>query len=183
MAELDKVPMWAEFMIAVAELTNDKAPGLNNVRPNDFKTIYEANLLHHFNFLVKFWEDRLRYVGWHEGQIVPVPKSGDLSDPNKWRGVNMMDIGAKVIIGMMCKRFFKIMNLHGVKYHFGSSLGVGFQDGLFTLKTVLYARHNHNLPTYVAFVDMVKAFDIVDHIIMMSILERYGVVKLTCRLS
>ena len=84
---------------------------------------------------------------------------------------------------MMCKRLLKIMNLHGVKYHFGSSLGVGFQDGLFTLKTVLYARHNHNLPTYVAFVDMVKAFDIVDHIIMMSILERYGVVKLTCRLS
>ena len=70
-------------MNAVAKLTNDKAPGLNNVPPNAFKTMSETNLLHHFNFILGFWEDRLDYVEWHEGQVIPVPKSGDLSDPNK----------------------------------------------------------------------------------------------------
>ena len=59
MLELDKVPTWAEFMIAVTELTNDKAPGLNNVPPNAFKAMDEANLRHHFNFIVEFWE-----TGW-----------------------------------------------------------------------------------------------------------------------
>ena len=61
-AELDKVPTWAEFMIAVAELTSDKAPGLNNVPSNAFKTMSEANLLHHFNSIVEFLEDRLDYL-------------------------------------------------------------------------------------------------------------------------
>ena len=114
------------------------------------------------------------YVEWHEGQVVPVPKSGDLSNPNKWRGVNLMDIGAKLFSIMMCKRLFKIINSHGVKYQFGSSPGVGCQDGLFTLNTALHARHNHNLPTFVAFVDLVKAFNTVDHKLLVKVLERYG---------
>ena len=32
----------------------------------------------------------------------------------------------------------------------------------------------HNLPTYVAFVDLVKAFDTVDHTLMLQILKKYG---------
>ena len=75
---------------------------------------------------------------------------------------------------MVCKRLFKIINLHGVKYQFGSSPGVGCQEGLFTLKTALHARHNHNLHTFVSFVDLFKAFDTVDHGIIIGILKRYG---------
>ena len=52
MSELDDEPTWAEFMTAVVELTNDKAPGLNNVPPNAFKAMDEDSLLHHFNFIV-----------------------------------------------------------------------------------------------------------------------------------
>ena len=85
-----------------------------------------------------------------------------------------MDIGEKFFRSMMCKRLFKIINLHGVKYQFGSSPGVGCQDGLFALKTALCARHNHNLPTFVAFVDLVKAFNTVDYGMMIVILKRYG---------
>ena len=157
MSELDDKPTWDEFMTAVVELTNDKAPGLNNVPPNDFNQMEEDSLLHHFNFIVEFWEDRMDYVEWHEGQVVPVTKIGELSNRNKWIGVNLMDIGAKVFSSMMCKRLFKIINSHGVKYQFGSSPGVGCQDGLFTLKTALHTRHNQNLPTFVSFVDLVKA--------------------------
>ena len=161
-------------MNAVAKLTNNKAPGLNNVPPNVFKTMSETNLLHHFNFILEFWEDRLDYLEWHKSQVIPVPKSGDPYDPKKWIGLNLMDIGAKVFRSMMCKRVFKINNLHGVKYQFGSSPGFGCQCGLFTLKTAIHARHNHNLPTFVASVDPFKAFGIVDYGMMIVIMKRYG---------
>ena len=61
-----------------------------------------------------------------------------------------------------------------MKYQFGSSPGFGCQDGTFTIKTLLHTRHNHDLPTYVVFVDLVKAFDTVDHTLMLHILEKYG---------
>ena len=134
----------------------------------------EENLRHHFEFITDFWEDKVDFKVWHEGQVFLEPKSGDLSDPNKWIGVNLMDIGAKVFSSLICKRFFKIINKHGVKYKFGSSPGVGCQDGTFTIKTLLHTQHNHNLPSYTAFVDLIKAFDTVNHDMMLKVLERYG---------
>ena len=78
------------------------------------------NLKVHFNFILEFWNDNMDFEEWHEGQLVPVPKSGDLSDPNKWRGVNLMDIGSKIFSSLLCKRLFRIIKKHGVKYQFGS---------------------------------------------------------------
>ena len=73
------------------------------------KLINEENLQHHFDFITEFWEDRVDFVEWHEGQVVPVPKSGDLSNPNKWRGGNLMDIGSKVFSSLINKILFKII--------------------------------------------------------------------------
>ena len=119
------------------------------------------NLKVHFKFILDFWYDNLDFEEWHEGQVVPVPKSGDLSDPNKWIGVNLVYIGSKIFSSLMCKRLFSIIKNYGVKYQFGSSPGVGCQDGTFTIKTLLHTRHNQDLPNYFAFVDLVKAVDTV----------------------
>ena len=85
-----------------------------------------------------------------------------------------MDIGTEVFSSMMRKRLFKTIKLHGCLTKFGSSPGVGCQYGRFFIKTALHARHKYNLPTYVAFVELIKAFDTVSHSTMLKILERYG---------
>ena len=94
----------------------------------------EENLRNYFNFITEFWEDKVDFEECHKGQVVPVPKNGYLSDPNKWIGVNLMDIGSKVFSSLICKRLFKIIKKHGVKYQFGYSPGVGCQDGTLTIK-------------------------------------------------
>ena len=100
-----------------------------------------------FEFIIEFWEDILDFAEWHEGQVVLVPKSGDLSNPNNRREVNLMDIGEKVFSSMMCNILFKMIKLHGFPTQFVSSPGVCCQDGRFFIKTALCARHKHNLPT------------------------------------
>jgi len=50
----------------------------------------------------------------------------------------------------------------------------GCQDGLFTLKSLLNARHNHNLALYVGFVDLVTAYDTANHALLIDILRKYG---------
>ena len=74
---------------------------------------------------------------------------------------------------LICKRLFKIIKKHGVKYQFRSSPGVVCQDGNFTIKKILHTHHNHNLPCYVSFVDLVMVFDTFNHVMMLYILERY----------
>jgi hypothetical protein len=48
------------------------------------------------------------------------------------------------------------------------------RDGIFILKALLNARRNHDLATYVGFVDLVKAYDTANHTLLLCILERYG---------
>ena len=60
-----------------------------------------------------------------------------------------------------------------MKYQFGSTPGVGCQGGSFTIKTMLHLRYNHNLPTFVIFADIVKAFDTSNYKLMVEILNKY----------
>ena len=41
-------------------------------------------------------------------------------------------------------------------------------------ETLLNMRKNHNLASHVAFVDLVKAYDTANHVLLLSILEKYG---------
>ena len=83
-------------------------------------------------------------------------------------------MGSKLFGSILCTRLFKIIKLHGVKYQFGSTPGVGCQDGRFTIKTLLQLRHTHNLPTWVLFTDLVKAFNTSNHVLIIKVLQRYG---------
>ena len=98
-----------------------------------------------------------------------VPNKGDTANPNKWIGVTLMDISNKIYISIMFGRLFKIISKHGVKCQFGSTPGVRFQDVTFTIKKLLHLRHNHNLPTWVAFADLFKTFDTSSHALLISI--------------
>ena len=85
-----------------------------------------------------------------------------------------MDMGSKIFSSISCTGLFKIIKLHGVKYHFGSTPGVGCQDSSFKIKTLLHLRHTHNLPTWVLCADLVKAFDTSNHGLIIKVLQRYG---------
>ena len=82
-----------------------------------------------------------------------------------------MDIRNKIYSIIMCRKLLKIMIKHGVKCQFGYTPGVGCQDGTFMIKTLLHLRHNHNLPTWVAFADLFKAFNTSNHALLISILK------------
>jgi hypothetical protein len=80
------------------------------------------------------------YEGWHKHQCVPVPKKGDLSDLNKWRGIMLMDMCSKVFSLIMTMRAFQLLDKHGMRFQFGGTPELGCRDGLFTLKALLNAQ-------------------------------------------
>ena len=74
----------------------------------------------------------------------------------------------------MTARAFKLLDKLGTRFQFGGTPELGCRVGLFTLKALLNARRNHDLASYVGFVDLVKAYDTANHDLLLRILERYG---------
>ncbi len=96
-----------------------------------------ANLLHIYKHANDFFVGTADHEQWHRSQCVTVPKSGDLSDPNKWRGIMLMDIGSKIFSSVMNERAFKLLDQSGTNFQFGGMPELGCQDGLVVLKTML----------------------------------------------
>jgi hypothetical protein len=125
-------------------------------------------------YIVAFLEGDTDYAGWYQSQCVLVSKKGNLSDPNKWFGVMLMDVCSKIFSSVMNGWAFCLLELHSTKFQFGGTPGFGCQDGLFTLKTLINAHKNHHLLLFVAFVDLVKIYDIANHDLLLCIFKKYG---------
>jgi hypothetical protein len=121
MWELNDPITWEEFQREVKKLKNGKAAGLTGVPAEAFKAMCNANLHHIHKHVNDFFVGTADHEQWHRSQCVPVPKSGDLSDPNKWRGIMLMDVGLKIFSSVMNKQAFKLLDMSGTKFQFGGT--------------------------------------------------------------
>ena len=71
-------------------------------------------------------------------------------------------------------RAFRLLNTNRTCFPFSGTTELGCQDGLFVLKTLLTMHKNHNLPSYVAFVDLVKAYTAANNELLLTLCEKYG---------
>ena len=67
-----------------------------------------------------------------------------------------------------------IVRDQGLEEQCGSLNSKGCQDALFSLKTAIQTRKEHNLPTDVLFVDLVKAFNTINYDFLFKVLKKYG---------
>ncbi len=165
-----------EVDAAINKLKNGKSPGLNGIPPEAYKAMNSRmrHKIHHY--VTAFFEGDIDYPGWHQSQCIPVPKNSkkeNLSDPNKWCGVMFMDVCSKNFSSVMNGQAFRLLELHSTKFQFSGTPGLGCQDGLFTLKTLINAHKNYHLPLFVAFVDLVKAYNTANHDLLLCILENF----------
>ena len=75
---------WDEFNRATNGIKSTKVAVLNGVPPEAFKATDKDCRRYVFELINAFWHEKADFDNYHKSQCVPVPKSGDLSDPNKW---------------------------------------------------------------------------------------------------
>ena len=106
--QIDEPIEWDESMKAIRKIANEKSLGLKEVPPDAYKTLSEQNLDILHSFLTAYWHKKIDFTECQEGIVVPAPKIGDLIDPQKWRGLTLIDMGSKIFSSILCTRFFDI---------------------------------------------------------------------------
>ena len=97
-------------------------------------------------------------------------------DLGNYRGVVLQDAFARIISALIAQRLYRIIDLHGMPEQLGFTPKVGTMDATLILRNGngLQIRHEHDEKTYVLFVDLVKAFDTVNHDLLFKILKKWA---------
>ena len=123
----------------------------------------------------EFWNSPLPTKQWRSGRLKVLFKSGDASDPNRWRGIMLLDSVAKIVSSVISFRLQNILKDVGCEYQNGFTSRRGCADGLFSIKMALQKRKEHELDTWLLFIDLIKAFDTVPRSSLWKVLAKYGV--------
>jgi hypothetical protein len=116
LTDIDTPITFREVKHAINKLKKGKAPGLNGIPPDALKAMDNATKRIVHKHILDLFEGKTDHEACRKSQCVPVPKKGDLSVPNKWRGIMLMDMCSKVFSSIMTARAFKLLDKHGTRF-------------------------------------------------------------------
>ena len=173
---MDTAPTKKEIQHALRKMQYEKSPGTNGIPTEAFKSLTGTNYQYFEETITLFWKnDQYQPIDFQQIQLSILPKKGDLSDPNKWRGIALGDIAAKCISSIIATRLTKYLTTFGIDEQCGSLFGKGCADATFSLKLALQTIREHNQEAFALFVDLVKAYDTVNRELLWKILQKLGI--------
>ena len=157
----------------MSAMPNHKAPGRDGITAELLKrggdALAEA-LAHLFNVVHK---TECIPISWRQGEMVCLPKDGDLTSTDNYRGLTLLPSINKLFCIMMTDRLSSAVHLNDNQY--GFRRGRSTQDALFALQSVVEPRVRAGELTYALFLDWSKAYDRVTHEAMLARLAAKGV--------
>ena len=160
----------------IKEIDIYKSSGIENINARVLKdsfTVLYVELTHLFNESLGtgvFPED------WTLGNITPIPKEGDILEANNWRPVTILPLPSKLLekaVHFQLSNCLSINKILSDKQH-GFRPGYSTSTAIFKVVKNLFENYNNNESTICAFIDYRKAFETLDHAILLSKLSKIG---------
>ncbi len=166
-----------EVKKALCHAKNAKSTGIDNVPNEVLKSDSTVTLLMKF-FNLCFTKNVIPSM-WRKAIITPIPKGHDKDPrvPLNYRGISLLSTMYKLYSYILNSRLSKYLERNKLL----SDSQNGFRrlraciDHLFVITTVIRNRKSKGLPTYCCFVDMKKAFDLLDRKCLLYKLSRAGI--------
>ena len=174
--ELNSKITMGEVLQTTNSAKNGKSPGIDSI-PNEIlkSNITHKALLKIFNMCL---DEGKAPDEWSKSIITPIHKQGkDKNEPLSYRGISLMSTIAKLftsILNNRIKLYLETNHLLADEQN-GFRTGRSCQEHIFVLNSIIRNRNNENKATFACFIDMAKAFDSVNHILLWDTMIKFGI--------
>jgi hypothetical protein len=168
-------PSKLEIQKAIKSLKNKKASGTDQLNAELFKIDPVLAAITLQSVFHKIWEKAVIPNSWSEGNIIRIPKSGDLTNCNNWRGITLLAIPSKVFCIVLISRITEAVDKKLRQVQAGFRKGRGGIDHKLVLINFLEQCHEWQRKLLVNVVDFEKAFDSLHRDSLWEILRNYGI--------
>ncbi len=175
MEELDIPPTLEELSKAIDCLACGKAPGSDGIPPEALKNGKPALLQPLHELLCLCWDQGYIPQDMLDANIVTVYKNkGDHSDCNNYRGISLLNIVGKAFARVILLRLQILASHIYPESQCGFRAGRSTADMIFSVRQLQEKCREQQMPLYIAFIDLTKAFDLVSRSGLFRILQKIG---------
>jgi hypothetical protein len=150
-------PTTGELKRAAKEL-KDTSPGISGVGSRVWKALArdaESSILL-LQIMQECWQKKTVPAEWLKLHTITLPKKGDLSQPDNWRGISMAESLSKLYTTILKHRLGNLYETIVPEYCNGFRRGRGRTDCIFTVKDTLRKRKAKGLCSYIVYWDIKK---------------------------
>ena len=166
-----------EFKTAFKSLKRNKAAGIDTINSKIILDTYDE--VKDILFLIcktslqqDTFPNKLKIP-----KVTPLFKSGDAENVTNYRPISVLPVFSKIIERIMCNRIYKHLKNNNLLFdkQFGFQLNNSTEHATLQLVNYISSSFERGEQTLGIFIDLPKAFHTVDHEILISKLEYYGI--------
>ncbi|CAH1978922.1 unnamed protein product [Acanthoscelides obtectus] len=111
-----------------------------------------------------------------KGNIIPIHKSGTKTEVNNYRPISIISSVAKVFEKVLSTRLIRYLTKFKIlsENQYGFTEGKATSDAITKIVNQIHQNIDNRIPSICIFVDLKKAFDTVNHKLLLEALERIG---------
>jgi hypothetical protein len=168
-------PMQKEVENAIAGLRNHKTPDLEGQVAELLKYGGPELATMVWELLSECWRTGTLPVALHIGRMFPLHKKGARTEVTNYRGVVVLNVLQKVLARIVLHRTKDVLEADLLDCQSGFRPDRGTVDHIWVLGELMRMCKEFQLPLYLAFVDLEKAYDAVPRDLLFALLRRRGV--------
>ena len=168
-------PSKSEIVRAINKIKRGKAAGPDQIPPEALKADVEGTADALQPLFTKIWNEECFPKDWKEGHLVKLPKKGDLSNCNNYRGITLLSIPGKIFNRVILERIQSAADPRLREEQAGFRKNRSTTDQIATLRIIVEQSLEWNSHLVINFLDYEKAFDSIDRDTLWKIMRHYGI--------